>query len=134
MGLTAQLIPTLICLLVCTSNFVLGHKFDLTLKEIIKALNILTERKDACMELTVADVFATSKNTTEKEIFCRATIVLRQFYRHHKCLPKLVKGLSRNISSMANMPYCPVNEAKKNTLKDFLERLKTIMQEKYSKS
>ncbi|KAG8507826.1 Interleukin-4 [Galemys pyrenaicus] len=119
MGLTAQLIPTLVCLLACTSNFVLGHKLDLTLREIIKTLNILTERK----------------NTTETETFCRAATVLRQFYTHHKCLPKSVKGLDRNLCHMANMTYyCPVNEAKKTTLKDFLERLKMIMKEKFAKS
>ncbi|XP_004686763.1 PREDICTED: interleukin-4 [Condylura cristata] len=133
MGLTAQLIPTLVCLLACTSNFVLGNKLDLTLREIIKTLNNLTERKDACMELAIADVFAASKNTTEQETFCRAATELRHFYKHHKCLPKYARGLERNLSGMANMSNCPVKEAKKSTLKDFLERLKMIMKEKYAK-
>ncbi|XP_029073556.1 interleukin-4 isoform X2 [Monodon monoceros] len=116
MGLTSQLIPMLVCLLACTSNFVHGHKCDITLQEIIKTLNILTARK----------------NTTEKETFCRAGTVLRHIYRYHKCFNKPLSGLHRNLSSMANMT-CSVNEAKKSTLKDFLETLKTIMKEKYSK-
>ncbi|KAB0406504.1 hypothetical protein E2I00_002373 [Balaenoptera physalus] len=149
MGLTSQLIPMLVCLLACTSNFVHGHKCDITLQEIIKTLNILTARKvsklsgtispdvlvmlcNSCMELPVADVFAAPKNTTEKETFCRAATVLRHIYGYHKCLNKPLNGLHRNLSSMANMT-CSVNEAKKSTLKDFLERLKTIMKEKYSK-
>uniref|UniRef100_A0A8C3YAJ1 Interleukin-4 n=1 Tax=Catagonus wagneri TaxID=51154 RepID=A0A8C3YAJ1_9CETA len=132
MGLTSQLIPTLVCLLACTSNFGHGHKCDIALQEIIKTLNILTERKNSCMELPVVDVFAAPENTTEKETFCRASTVLRHIYRHHKCMTNLLSGLDRNLSSMANMT-CSVHEAKKSTLKDFLERLKTIMKEKYSK-
>ncbi|TEA28873.1 hypothetical protein DBR06_SOUSAS4010090 [Sousa chinensis] len=132
MGLTSQLIPMLVCLLACTSNFVHGHKCDVTLQEIIKTLNILTARKNLCMELPVEDVFATTKNTTEKETFCRAGTVLWHIYRYHKCFNKPLSGLHRNLSSMANMT-CSVNEAKKSTLKDFLERLKMIMKEKYSK-
>ncbi|XP_036168497.1 interleukin-4 [Myotis myotis] len=134
MGLTSQLIPALICLLACTSNFTHGRKY-ITLQETIKMLNVLTAKKDPrCMELTVSDVLAAPKNTTEKETLCRAATVLRQVYRHHKCLTRILSGLDRNLSSMANKTSCPVNEAKKRTLKDFLERLKTIMQEKYSKS
>ncbi|XP_057604788.1 interleukin-4 isoform X2 [Hippopotamus amphibius kiboko] len=116
MGLTSQLIPVLVCLLACTSNFIHGHKHDITLQEIIKTLNILTARK----------------NTTKKETFCMAATVLRQVYRQHNCLNKLLSGLDRNLSSMADKT-CSVNESKKSTLKDFLERLKTIMKEKYSK-
>ncbi|XP_057604780.1 interleukin-4 isoform X1 [Hippopotamus amphibius kiboko] len=132
MGLTSQLIPVLVCLLACTSNFIHGHKHDITLQEIIKTLNILTARKNSCMELSVADVFAAPKNTTKKETFCMAATVLRQVYRQHNCLNKLLSGLDRNLSSMADKT-CSVNESKKSTLKDFLERLKTIMKEKYSK-
>ncbi|XP_008055120.1 interleukin-4 isoform X1 [Carlito syrichta] len=146
MGLTSQLLPPLFCLLACASNFVHGGKCDITLNEIIKTLNILTERKTPCTELPVADVFAVSKSTTEKETFCRAATVLRQFYSHpekrslcrgahghHKPLTKFLKGLDRNLYSMANLSYCPVNEARKSTLEDFLKRLKMIMKEKYSK-
>ncbi|XP_023371162.1 interleukin-4 isoform X2 [Otolemur garnettii] len=134
MGLTSQLIPSLLCLLACTGNFVHGHKRGIVLKECIKALNILTE----------------NKNTTEKEIFCRAATVLRQVYSHHQKEPcrgaterqqlyrhqqviRFLKGLDRNLCSLANSRYCPVNDAMQSTLKDFLERLKTTMKEKYSK-
>ncbi|KAK1343282.1 hypothetical protein QTO34_016060 [Cnephaeus nilssonii] len=104
MGLTSQLIPALVCLLACTSNFTHGHKYNLTLRETIKTLNILTAKKDPrCMELTVADVLAAPKNTTEEETFCRAATALRQVYRHHTCLTKrFLSGLDRNLSSMAN--------------------------------
>ncbi|XP_007087828.1 interleukin-4 [Panthera pardus] len=132
MDLTSQLIPALVCLLAFTSTFVHGQNFNNTLKEIIKTLNILTARNDSCMELTVMDVLAAPKNTSDKEIFCRATTVLRQIYTHHNCSTKFLKGLDRNLSSMANRT-CSVNEVKKSTLKDFLERLKAIMQKKYSK-
>ncbi|KAB1281203.1 Interleukin-4 [Camelus dromedarius] len=149
MGLTYQLIPTLVCLLVCTSNFAHGHKCDITLQEIIKTLNTLTARKvsklsgtispdvlvmlcNSCMELTVADVFAAPKNTTEKETFCKAATALRHIYRHHNCLSKHLSGLDRNLSGLANTT-CSVNDSKKSTLRDFLERLKKIMKEKYSK-
>ncbi|XP_032332591.1 interleukin-4 isoform X1 [Camelus dromedarius] len=116
MGLTYQLIPTLVCLLVCTSNFAHGHKCDITLQEIIKTLNTLTARK----------------NTTEKETFCKAATALRHIYRHHNCLSKHLSGLDRNLSGLANTT-CSVNDSKKSTLRDFLERLKKIMKEKYSK-
>ncbi|XP_034870976.1 interleukin-4 [Mirounga angustirostris] len=128
MGLTSQLIPTLVCLLALTSTFVHGHNFSIAIKEIIKTLNILTARNDSCMELTVTDVFAAPKNTTEKEI-CRATTVLQQLSTHN-CSNRLLKGLHRNLRKMANTT-CSVNEVKKSTLKDFLERLKAIMQRKY---
>ncbi|XP_053422943.1 interleukin-4 isoform X2 [Nycticebus coucang] len=134
MGLTSQLIPPLLCLLACTGNFVNGHKRGIILKECIKALNILTE----------------NKNTTEKELFCRAATVLRQFYSHHQKEPcrgaterqqlyhhqqviRFLKGLDRNLCSLANSRYCPVNGTVQSTLRDFLERLKTTMKEKYSK-
>nr|ABS28988.1 IL-4 [Giraffa camelopardalis] len=132
MGLTYQLIPVLVCLLACTSHFVHGHKRDITLEEIIKTLNILTARKNSCMELPVADVFAAPKNTTEKETFCRAATELRRIYRSHMCLNRFLSGLDRNLSSLASKT-CSVNGAKTSTLKDLLERLKTIMKEKYSK-
>lgn len=54
MGLTSQLIPTLVCLLACTSNFVHGHKCDITLQEIIKTLNILTARKVSKLSGTIS--------------------------------------------------------------------------------
>ncbi|XP_046524242.1 interleukin-4 isoform X2 [Equus quagga] len=136
MGLISQLIPALVCLLACTSNFIQGCKYDITLQEIIKTLNNLTDGKgkNSCMELTVADAFAGPKNTDGKEI-CRAAKVLQQLYKRHdrSLIKECLSGLDRNLKGMANRTCCTVNEAKKSTLKDFLERLKTIMKEKYSK-
>ncbi|PNJ80163.1 interleukin-4 isoform X2 [Pongo pygmaeus] len=134
MGLTSQLLPPLFFLLACAGNFVHGHKCDIALQEIIKTLNSLTEQK----------------NTTEKETFCRAATVLRQFYSHHekdtrclgataqqfhrhKQLIRFLKRLDRNLWGLAGLNSCPVKEANQSTLEDFLERLKTIMREKYSK-
>ncbi|XP_076994519.1 interleukin-4 [Tamandua tetradactyla] len=133
MGLTFQLIPTLLCLLACAGDGAHGHRCgNLSLREIIRTLNILTEKKHTCTERTVADAFAAGKNTTEKETFCRAASALRQFYRQHECFTTYLRGLDRSLSSMKNTTYCPMNEAKKCTLKNFLERLKTIMMEKYA--
>uniref|UniRef100_G1RQL3 Interleukin-4 n=1 Tax=Nomascus leucogenys TaxID=61853 RepID=G1RQL3_NOMLE len=132
MGLTSQLLPPLFFLLACAGNFVHGHNCDIALQEIIKTLNSLTEQKTLCTELTVTDIFAASKNTTEKETFCRAATVLRQFYSHHekdtRCLGAtgrqfhrqhkqligFLKRLDRNLCGLAGL-------------------LKTIMREKYSK-
>ncbi|XP_037595851.1 interleukin-4 isoform X2 [Cebus imitator] len=134
MGLTSQLLPALFFLLACAGNFVHGHNCDVALEEIIKTLNIVTEQK----------------NTTEKETFCRAATVLRQFYSHHekgtrclgattqhfhshKQLIRSLKRLDRNLCSLVGLNSCPVKEANQTMLKDFLERLKMIMKEKYSK-
>ncbi|XP_037657857.1 interleukin-4 [Choloepus didactylus] len=133
MGLTFPLIPTLLCLLAGASDLVHGHKCGPTVQEIVKTLNILTVKKYACTELTVADVFAARKNTTENETFCRAASVLLGIYTRPKCFNKHLRGLYRSLSNMKNMTDCPVNETKTCTLKDFLERLKMIMKEKYSK-
>ncbi|KAM5169032.1 interleukin-4 [Callospermophilus lateralis] len=141
MGLTPLLIATLFCLLVCPGN--LTHGCNVTLEEIIKTLNTLSGKKTTCMELMVADVFAVPKNTTEKEILCTATTVLRQTYQDHpvsRCLNKngkldilkLLRGLYRNLRSMAQLHNCPVSESKQRTLEDFLESLKNTMQKKYS--
>ncbi|XP_004610022.1 interleukin-4 [Sorex araneus] len=131
MGLASQLMATLLCLLACTSNMAHVHRKTIVLREVIRTLNTLTERKDACLELTVADVFAAPKNTTRTELFCRAATVLRQFYKDHKCLYRFLRGLDKNLSSLANMTHCPVTEDRKSTLKSLLERLNTITKEKY---
>uniref|UniRef100_A0A2K5CG77 Interleukin-4 n=1 Tax=Aotus nancymaae TaxID=37293 RepID=A0A2K5CG77_AOTNA len=150
MGLTPRLLPALFFLLACAGNFVHGHNCDIALEEIIRTLNTVTEQKTLCTELTVMDIFAASKNTTEKETFCRAATVLRQFYSHHekdtrclgataqqfhshKQLIRSLKRLDRNLCSLAGLNSCPVKEANQTMLKDFLERLKMIMKEKYSK-
>ncbi|XP_012299995.1 interleukin-4 isoform X2 [Aotus nancymaae] len=134
MGLTPRLLPALFFLLACAGNFVHGHNCDIALEEIIRTLNTVTEQK----------------NTTEKETFCRAATVLRQFYSHHekdtrclgataqqfhshKQLIRSLKRLDRNLCSLAGLNSCPVKEANQTMLKDFLERLKMIMKEKYSK-
>ncbi|XP_024431039.1 interleukin-4 [Desmodus rotundus] len=136
MGLPSHLIPALVCLLACSSNFIHGRQGNITLEETIKTLNILTTKNDPqCMELLVADVLTAPKNATERETFCRAVAVLRQVYRnHHECeTRKFLFRLDRNLNSMASKAVCPVSEVRKSTLKDFLERLRRIMQEKYAR-
>ncbi|XP_014712258.2 interleukin-4 isoform X2 [Equus asinus] len=95
----------LVCLLACTSNFIQGCKYDITLQEIIKTLNNLTDGKgkNSCMELTVADAFAGPKNTDGKEI-CRAAKVLQQLYKRHdrSLIKECLSGLDRNLKGMAN--------------------------------
>uniref|UniRef100_A0A8C9QF42 Interleukin-4 n=1 Tax=Spermophilus dauricus TaxID=99837 RepID=A0A8C9QF42_SPEDA len=136
MGLTPLLIATLLCLLVCPGNFT--HGCNVTLEEIIKTLNTLSGKKVSSLSGTISP-----DNTTEKEILCRATTVLRQTYQDHpvsRCLNKngkldilkLLRGLYRNLRSMAQLHNCPVSESKQRTLKDFLESLKNTMQKKYS--
>ncbi|XP_049643330.1 interleukin-4 [Suncus etruscus] len=132
MGLTSPLIPALVCLLACTSNLALARcTHNIVLKEIIYILKSLTEKKDACLDMTVADVFAVPKNTTEKETFCRTAVVLQQV---HACLPKYLNGITRNLRCLTNMTSCPVEEARKSTLRDLLENLKSIMREKFANS
>ncbi|XP_075399226.1 interleukin-4 [Tenrec ecaudatus] len=134
MGLTLPLIPALLCLLVCTSSLVPVHTCGLPLKEIIRKLNFLTESKNACIQLAVSDAFAAPKNSTENETLCRAMTVLWQAYSQHTCFQRPLSGLYRSISNMTNMTHCPVNEKNRtSTLKEFLESLKDIMKEKYSK-
>ncbi|XP_019611576.2 interleukin-4 [Rhinolophus sinicus] len=135
MHLASPLVPALLCLLACTGNCIQGRE-RILLREIIETLNRLTEAKtkDGCMELTVAEVLPAPKNTTEKGAFCRAAIELRQMYHTHQCkTTKHLSRLHRNLSSMANMNSCPVNEDKKITLKELLERLKQTMKKKYAK-
>nr|ALG04564.1 interleukin 4 [Lepus europaeus]ALG04614.1 interleukin 4 [Lepus europaeus] len=144
MGLSSQLPVTLLCLLAGTAHFIQGRRSDIILPEIIKTLNILTERKTPCTKLTIADALAVPKNTTEREAVCGAATALRQFYLHHRvswCFKKhgepgdlgLLRGLDRNLCSMAKLSNCPGKEGRQTTLEDFLDRLKTAMQEKYSK-
>uniref|UniRef100_A0A8C5ZP50 Interleukin-4 n=1 Tax=Marmota marmota marmota TaxID=9994 RepID=A0A8C5ZP50_MARMA len=136
MGLTPLLIATLFCLLVCPGNFT--HGCNVTLEEIIKTLNTLSGKKVSSLSGTISP-----DNTTEKEILCTATTVLRQTYQDHpvsRCLNKngkldilkLLRGLYRNLRSMAQLHNCPVSESKQRTLKNFLESLKNTMQKKYS--
>ncbi|XP_066129820.1 interleukin-4 [Saccopteryx bilineata] len=146
MGLTSQLIPALVCLLACASCFIHGCRRTSnnvqrcrlnTLKENIKMLTGLREnmaRDPQCMELTVADVLKGPQNTAEKDTFCRAMKVIRQVYSNHRCWSNnTLYKLDRNLNVMANK-NCSVNEAEHSTFKEFLDKLTTIMQEKYSKS
>ncbi|KAF6081481.1 interleukin 4 [Phyllostomus discolor] len=118
MGLPAHLIPVLVCLLACSSNFIHGRNFNIPLQETIKTLNILM-----------------GKNMTEKETFCRVAVVLRQVYMHHNCeeTNRSLRKLDRNLNGMANKITCSVNEVRMSTLRDFLERLRRMMQQKYAR-
>uniref|UniRef100_A0A8D2JQX9 Interleukin-4 n=1 Tax=Sciurus vulgaris TaxID=55149 RepID=A0A8D2JQX9_SCIVU len=141
MGLTPQLIATLCCLLVCSGDFT--HGYDVTLEEIIKTLNTLSGKKVSSLSGPISPDVLVMLNTTEKEILCRATTVLRQIYRNHPvptCLNKngkldilkFLRGLYRNLHSMAQLHNCPMSESKQRPLKDFLESLRSTMQKKYS--
>uniref|UniRef100_A0A673U4Y8 Interleukin-4 n=1 Tax=Suricata suricatta TaxID=37032 RepID=A0A673U4Y8_SURSU len=133
MDLPSQLIPTLVCLLAFTSTLVHGQNSNNGLREIIKTLNILTAKNVSKLSGAISpDVLVMPWNTSDKEIFCRASAVLRQIHTHHNCLARFLSGLYRNLSSLSRKT-CSVNEVKKTTLKDFLERLKAIMQKIYSK-
>ncbi|XP_028384768.2 interleukin-4 [Phyllostomus discolor] len=87
------------------------------------------------MELPIADVLAAPKNMTEKETFCRVAVVLRQVYMHHNCeeTNRSLRKLDRNLNGMANKITCSVNEVRMSTLRDFLERLRRMMQQKYAR-
>lgn len=56
-----------------------------------------------------------------------ASVGLTQGERHEQ------DSNTQLTNEMFLLQTCSVHEAKKSTLKDFLERLKTIMKEKYSK-
>lgn len=43
----------------------------------------------------------------------------------------ILSDLAMKANEMFPLQTCSVNEVKKSTLKDFLERLKVIMQQKY---
>ncbi|KAL1779074.1 interleukin 4 [Sigmodon hispidus] len=139
MGLSPQLAAILLCLLACTGNCTHGCDEE-ALKEIIYILNQVTEKGTPCTKMVVPDVLTARKNTTEKELICRASQVLRKFYFPHEvtlCLKnnsgilKDLKKLYRGISSLSPLKSCTVNESTHTTLKDFLKSLKRIMQKKY---
>ncbi|XP_052053269.1 interleukin-4 [Apodemus sylvaticus] len=140
MGLRAAV--TLLCLLACTGNCIHRCK-DTCLREIIYILNQVTKEGTPCTEMFVPDVLTATKNTTENELICRASRVLRRFYPPHEislCLKNSssvfneLKKLFKAISGLSPLKSCTVNESKHTTLKDFLERLKSIMREKYMQS
>nr|Q60440.1 RecName: Full=Interleukin-4; Short=IL-4; AltName: Full=B-cell stimulatory factor 1; Short=BSF-1; AltName: Full=Lymphocyte stimulatory factor 1; Flags: Precursor [Mesocricetus auratus]AAA96032.1 interleukin-4 [Cricetinae gen. sp.] len=139
MGLRPQLAAILLCLLACTGNWTLGCHHG-ALKEIIHILNQVTEKGTPCTEMVVPDALSARKNSTEKDLICRASQGFRKFYFQHEvtlCLKnnsrvlKDLKKLYRGISSLFPQKSCNVNESTYTTLKDFLESLRRIMQKKY---
>ncbi|XP_028711522.1 interleukin-4 [Peromyscus leucopus] len=139
MGLSPQLAAILLWLLACTGNYTLGCN-DKALKEIIHILNQVTEKGTPCTGMVVPDVLTARKNTTEKELICRASQVLRKFYFPHEVTPclknnsgvlKTLKRLHRGISNLYPQKSCTGNESTHTTLKDFLESLRRTMQKKY---
>ncbi|XP_021069763.1 interleukin-4 [Mus pahari] len=140
MGLRPQLAVILLFFLECTGNRIHGCN-DKHLKEIINILNQVTGEGTPCLEMVVPDIFTARKNTTESELICRASKVLRTFYLEHEILPCLKKNFSvlaqlqRLFRAMrcAKLPKsCTLNESALTSLKDFLESLKNIVQMDYS--
>nr|AAR87867.1 interleukin 4 [Rattus norvegicus] len=119
MGLSPHLAVTLFCFLICTGNGIHGCN-DSPLREIINTLNQV--------------------NTTENELICRASRVLRKFYFPRDVPPCLknksgvlgeLRKLCRGVSGLNSLRSCTVNESTLTTLKDFLESLKSILRGKY---
>ncbi|OBS65197.1 hypothetical protein A6R68_06250 [Neotoma lepida] len=135
MGLSPQLAAILLCLLACTGNCTQGCNAK-ALKEIIHILNQVTEKGTPCTEMVVPDVLTARKaansflygfslqNTTEKELTCRASQVLRKFYFPHEvtlclknnsavlqALRRLYRGIS-NLSPPDGAPGVPRVENK----------------------
>ncbi|XP_027704851.1 interleukin-4 [Vombatus ursinus] len=153
MGLTFQLIPTLFCLLTCTSDAVQGRRRTCqpSIREIIHIANSLTVKKFPCFEMEVPDIFEDTENSSTPKLFpkesscsqlvmtmndfetlCRAVTVLQQV--SISCpFPKL-SNMLRNLMHLVNQTKCPVNETKITKLQDFLSKLKTINQKIFSKS
>ncbi|EDL33576.1 interleukin 4, isoform CRA_a [Mus musculus] len=91
--------------------------------------------------MDVPNVLTATKNTTESELVCRASKVLRIFYLKHGKTPCLKKNSSvlmelqrlfRAFRCLDSSISCTMNESKSTSLKDFLESLKSIMQMDYS--
>nr|AAD51860.1 interleukin-4 precursor [Canis lupus familiaris] len=100
MGLTSQLIPTLVCLLALTSTFVHGHNFNITIKEIIKMLNILTARNDEYSYLTISPVFGDAVGISETEKNITASREVRWLYDKEQSKIALQRVLSRDLGSL----------------------------------
>ncbi|CAH6786368.1 interleukin-4 [Phodopus roborovskii] len=139
MGLRPQLAAILLCLLACTGNWTHGC-YRGALKEIIHTLNQVTEKGTPCTEMVVPDVLTARENSTEKDLICRASQVLRKFYfprevtlclKNNSEILKELKKLYRGISKFSPLKSCSVNVSTYTTLKDFLESLRWIMQKKY---
>ncbi|EDM04392.1 interleukin 4, isoform CRA_c [Rattus norvegicus] len=142
MGLSPHLAVTLFCFLICTGNGIHGCN-DSPLREIINTLNQVTEKGTPCTEMFVPDVLTATRNTTENELICRASRVLRKFYFPRDVPPCLknksgvlgeLRKLCRGVSGLNSLRSCTVNESTLTTLKDFLESLKSILRGKYLQS
>ncbi|XP_021033853.1 interleukin-4 [Mus caroli] len=142
MGLSPQLAVILLFFLECTGSHIHGCD-DNHLIEIIGILNEVTGEGTPCTKMLVPDVLTATKNTTESELICRASKVLRIFYLKHGKTPCLKKNsrvltelqrLFRALGCLDSSISCTMNESKSTSLKDFLERLKSIMQMDYSQS
>nr|BAD83771.1 interleukin 4 [Mus musculus molossinus] len=140
MGLNPQLVVILLFFLECTRSHIHGCN-DNHLKEIIGILNEVTGEGTPCTEMDVPNVLTATKNTTESELVCRASKVLRIFYLKHGKTPCLKKNSSvlmelqrlfRAFRCLDSSISCTMNESKSTSLKDFLESLKSIMQMDYS--
>ncbi|XP_072497530.1 interleukin-4 [Notamacropus eugenii] len=153
MGLTFQLIPTLFCLLTCTSDVVQGQRriCQTSVKEIIHTANSLIVKKFPCFEMEVPDIFEDTKNSStpklspvesscsqlvmtmnDFETLCRAVTVLQQV--SSSCTLPKINNMLRNLMYLVNQTKCPVNETKIIKLQDFLSKLKTVNQKIFSKS
>nr|XP_048293527.1 interleukin-4 isoform X2 [Myodes glareolus] len=113
MGLSPRVVAVLLCLLACTGNSTHGCD-GRALKEIIHILNQVTEKGTPCTDrMNVSDVFTERENTTERELICKASQVLRKFYNPHDeilCLknnPRLHKDLKRLIRSISGLLPSP---------------------------
>ncbi|XP_068959819.1 interleukin-4 [Petaurus breviceps papuanus] len=152
MGLTFQLIPTLFCLLTCTSDALQGQKriCQHSVREIIHSANSLIVKKFPCSEMEVPDIFEDTENSrtpkllpesscsqlvmtmNDFETLCRAVTVLQQV--SISCPLSKINNMIRNQMHLVNQTKCPVNETKIIKLQDFLSKLKTINQKIFSKS
>ncbi|XP_003498528.1 interleukin-4 [Cricetulus griseus] len=139
MGLRPQLAAILLCLLACTGNWTHGCHNG-ALKEIIHILNQVTLKGTPCTEMVVPDVLSARKNSTEKDLICKASQVLRKFYfpgevtlclKNNSRVLKDLRKLFRGISGLFPEKSCSVNESTYTTLRDFLESLIRIMRKKY---
>ncbi|XP_055458812.1 interleukin-4 [Psammomys obesus] len=139
MGLSPQLAAVLLCLLACTGNYAHRQDRGTDLKEIIHNLDQVVKKGTPCTEMFVPDVLTATKNTTEKELLCRASRVLRKFYFPREVTPCLknssavlsnLRKLCRSISTLHPQESCTVNTSTLTTLNDFLESLRRIIQMK----
>ncbi|CAO2643079.1 Il4 [Lemmus lemmus] len=124
MGLSPQVAAILLCLLACTGNCTHGCN-GRVLKEIIHILNQVTEKGTPCTDrMSVPDVLTVRKNTTERELICKAYQVLLKLYIPREetlCLennPRVLKDLRRLSRSIRGLFPPPVSRAGQQLAKD----------------